>query len=159
MRPAAQLCTPALSVMLAISSLACDDKQSTVPAPQVASDEPEPEPQAEPGPKPQAEPEPEPEPEPPPPPPGPSCDQRESKQTCVDYGAHRGAAAPRCAEGLELARDGCAREAVVARCTLPATGVVLYSYEGRSPEQAQTECETVDGQLEEGAEPALAGPG
>ena len=47
-----------------------------------------------------------------------------------------------------------AREAVVARCTLPATGVVIYSYEGRALEQAQAECETVDGQLDDAAEPA-----
>ena len=79
-------------------------------------------------------------------PPGPSCDQA-SRSVCVDYGEGRGAAPPRCAEGVELAEFGCAREGVVARCTLPATGVTIFSYEGREADEIAAECDTIDGQL------------
>lgn len=139
-------------LVLCVCALACDDARSTVTAPEAISsaedeaDPPDAAPDAEPQPQPEAEPQPQPEPKPAPPP-GPSCDQREAKHVCIDYGEHRGGAEPRCVEGAELGEQGCSRDAVVARCRLPATGVVIYSYEGRTLEQATAECETVDGEL------------
>lgn len=142
-----------LLVACALALLACDDARSTATTPEeISPTEREAQPAPTPGEQAKEEAGPEAETAPveaeAPPPPGPSCDQRERTKTCVDYGAKRGTAAPRCVEGVELGEHGCAREDVAARCTLPATGVVIYSYEGRPSEAVARECETIDGELD-----------
>jgi len=153
-------CPPLSAVIwaLALASVACDEPRGPATAPPPASpDERTDEPEAE---APEPEPKPEPEPEPPA---GPSCDRRGSgaeglaSATCIDYGQHRGALEPRCAEGLTLAEVGCPRDEIVAHCTLPATGVRLFYYAGAELDAAASECETLDGAYASGA-PSSADP-
>jgi hypothetical protein len=91
----------------------------------------------------------EPEPEPPPAPVGgPHCDQPaddDSDRVCIDYGEHSGSVAPRCFAGASLSEGSCPIEGVIGKCKLPATGVTLVYYEGRSVESAMQVCDTIDG--------------
>jgi hypothetical protein len=87
---------------------------------------------------------------------GPSCDQRElvgkpggeARHKCIDYTGHKGEIEPRCFEGTELSEGPCPSEAVIATCTLEATGVTMLYYEGADPARARRDCETIAARFE-----------
>lgn len=147
------LLVSALLCALSLAPLGCDDAREPTTAPppakpsEAATEAPAPD-EVEPKPEEATAPAPEPKPEPPK---GPSCDRRGSNAegaanfTCIDYGEHRGALEPRCAEGLSLSESGCPREAIVAHCVLPTTGVRFFYYEGVELDAATRECVGVDG--------------
>ncbi|WP_106091108.1 hypothetical protein [Enhygromyxa salina] len=152
--PTRRASLPLLCGLVLLAGFACDEATSD-PA---ATRQPSPPPITEP-----AAVEPEPAPEPPveiaePTPPaepegGPRCDQRElvskpggePRRVCIDYTGHKGAIEPRCFEGIELSDGPCPGEAVIATCTLAATGVAMNYYEGANAARAKRDCEMIDG--------------
>ncbi|KIG13768.1 hypothetical protein DB30_07614 [Enhygromyxa salina] len=156
--PTRRACLPLLCALVLLAGFACDEatsdpaatRQPSAPAvadpPQAEQPEPTPEPPVE-----VAEPTPPVVPEG-----GPRCDHREHatkpggepRRVCIDYTDHKGAIEPRCFEGVELSEEPCPREAVIASCKLPATGVAMVYYEGADMARAKRDCETIDGTFE-----------
>jgi hypothetical protein len=156
--PTRRACLPLLCALVLLAGFACDEatsdpaatqQPSAPPAVEPAADEPvtpTPEPAAE-----IAEPAPPSEPEG-----GPRCDQRElvskpgaePRRTCIDYTKHKGEIEPRCFEGTELSEGPCPSDAVIGRCSLEATGVVMFYYEGASAARVKRDCETLEGAFE-----------
>lgn len=159
--PTRRACLPLLFALVLLAGFACDEATSdpaTTQRPGVEL-EPEPEPAsvevAEPKPA-QPSVAPTNPPEPSVPAGGPSCDQRElvskpggeARHKCIDYSGHKGELEPRCFEGIELSEGPCPGEAVIATCTLEATGVTMRYYEGADPARARRDCETIDARFE-----------
>jgi hypothetical protein len=146
---------PLLFGLVLLAGFACDEATSDPAATQQPRAPATAEPQS-----PELSPEPTPEPlaelaEPPAPAEpegGPRCDQRElvsepggkPRRMCIDYTAHKGELEPRCFEGTSLSAGACPSEAVIATCTLEATGVTMLYYEGADPARAKRDCETID---------------
>jgi hypothetical protein len=143
--------------LVLLAGFACDEATSD-PA---ATQQPDAPPAAEPASPDPAEPTPEPvviaePPAPAEPEGGPHCDQRElvsdaggkPRRMCIDYTTHKGELGPRCFEGTELGEGPCPSEAVIAKCTLEATGVTMLYYEGANAARAKRDCETIDATFE-----------